>query len=849
MQNLIGTVRYTLRQFRLSPVFTAAAILTLALGIGGTTAIFTLIHAVMLRSLPVTDPALLYRIGDGDECCVEGGPQDRWGIFSYRLYERLRKETPEFAELAAFQAGGTLLAVRRAGHPDAAQSNPGKFVSGNYFRMFGVNAYLGRLLESSDDQPRAAPVAVMSHRLWSQRYGSDPSVIGAVFDLDQKPFTIVGIAPPSFYGDTLGNIVPDFFLPLNTEPYAQPDNDLYRQDLHWLELIGRMRPGSSPAAIEGRLRVELKQWLHSHWGEMNARERADFPRQTLHLGPGGAGITRMRRDYEHWLNILMSVTALVLLITCANIANLMLVRSLEQRRQTSLSMALGARPSRLISQTLTETILLALFGGAAGLALSYLGASLILRFAFPVNLNGGLPISASPSLPVLAFAGGVSLITGLAFGLAPAWLATRIDPIEALRGASRSTLRTGSLARKLLVALQAALALILLATAGLLTTALSKLEHQNLGFDPSRRMVVNIEARVAGYRGDQLAPLYRRIHDSLATLPGMESVALATYSPLAENAWGAGVWIPGNPPLPAGFDNSAYWSRVTAGYFDTLAMPILQGRGITRQDTANSPRVAVVNQTLARRFFPHENPIGKYFRRDEDPASPVYEIVGVVKDARYLQFEIGQPIGPFFFLPDTQHDFPSASNAELSAGSHYLGDIVLLPHPRAHISDSQIRRVLATVDPNLPVIATRTLRDQVESNFRDQRLIARLTSFFGLLSLLLAAIGLYGLTAYNAAQRTSEIGVRMALGADRRQILQLVLRGALTLIAIGLAIGLPLSLAAGKFLGSQLYGSNPYNPAVIAISIAALALSALLAALLPALRASSISPLDALRTE
>ncbi len=376
-----------------------------------------------------------------------------------------------------------------------------------------------------------------------------------------------------------------------------------------------------------------------------------------------------------------------------------------------------------------------------------------------------------------------------------------------------------------------------------------RLEHQDLGFNPAHRIVVNVNPRVAGYKGDQLAPLYQRIHDSLGALPGIAGIALCTYSPLANNAWGSGVWTLDHSEPSANFDHSAYWTRISAGYFDVLGMPVLRGRGITRQDTAASPLVAVVNQTLARRFFPNEDPIGKYFRRDEDPSSPVYQIVGVARDAHYLQFEIARPIGPFFFLSDTQHEFSKSSNTEISPGSHYLGDIVLLPHSGAHISKSQIRHAISSIDPNLPVTAIQTLEEQVSAVFRNQRLIARLTSFFGLLSLLLAAIGLYGVTAYNATQRTSEIGLRMALGADRKQILQLVLRGALALIGIGLAIGLPLSLAAGRFLGAQLYGANPYNPAVIAISIAALALSATLAALLPALRASSISPLDALRTE
>ncbi len=712
--------------------------------------------------------------------------------------------------------------------------------------MFAINAHAGRMLTPGDDQPHAAPVAVMSYRLWRERYHSDPSVIGAIFNLNQKPFTIVGITPPSFFGDTLRNSPPDFFLPLNT---SDP-GDLRQPNLHWLDLIGRMRPGASPAAIEAQMRVELKQWLRSHWGEMSADERADFPKQTLFLGPGGAGITSMRDTYEHWLKILMSVTALVLLIACANIANLTLVRSLDQRRQTSLSMALGARTSRLVRQTLTESTLLALLGGAVGIAVAFTGTALLLHFAFPASIGmAAIPISPSPSLPVLAFALTISLGTGIALGIAPAWMATYIDPIEALRGASRSTIRTGSLPRKGLVISQAALSLVLLSASGLFITSLHRLENQDFGFDPDRRIVAGINAAIAGYSTGQLTPLYTRIHDSVAGVPGVAGVALCTYSPLSDNAWGAGVWGTGGPTDDLKFDRTAFWDRVTPGYFHVLGNPILRGRGITEQDTATSRHVAVINEALARRFFPKQDPIGKHFRREQDPTSTMYEIVGIAKNARYLNFEIAQPVSPFFFLPETQRDFSKSSATEVSPSARYLKDIVLLTQPGAHVSEAQIRRAIASVDSNLPIISIRPLRDQVSAVFRDQRLITRLTSFFGLLSLILSCIGLYGVIAYNATQRTSEIGIRMALGANHSQVVSLVLRGAFALIGAGLLIGLPLTLVAGKFLGSQLFGTNPYNPLVTSLAIAALGLSALLAALIPALRAGSISPLQALRTE
>jgi predicted permease len=852
LETLIRDMRLALRSLRKAPAFTITTVLTLALGIGATTSIFTLVHAVLLKALAVANPSELYRLGKGVYCCNWGGYSqgDEFSIVSYDLYKHFTQNTKGFAELAGFSADVPLFGIRRSGHADAAESYPGEFVSGNYFAMFGLNAYAGRVLRTQDDQPGAAPVAVMSYRLWLQRYGASPAIIGSVFDVNEKPFTIVGIAPPGFFGDTLRNNPPDFFLPLNTEPSLEADADLYTPDNHWLHLIGRIRPGAKPASIEAQMRVELKQWLRSHWGEMSANERAVFPRQTLYLMPGGAGITGMRGEYEHWLQILMMVSGFVLLIVCANVANLMLVRSMGRRQQISLSMALGAQAPRLVRRSLTESILLSLLGGAAGLGIAFAGTRLILYFAFPrVGDMASVPISALPSIPVLLFAFGVSLITGVAFGIAPAWMATRVDPIEALRGASRSTLRMGSLPRKSLVVFQAALSLILLSAAGLLTATLHNLENQNFGFDRSRRIVANMNPKLAGYRPEQLTSLYRRIQDSLSSIPGVSAVALCTYSPLSDNNWGSGAWVEGHPAPGPKDDNSASRDRVTAGYFDAIGNPILRGRGISERDTETSRSVAVINEAFARKFFKNEDPIGKHFGRFGIGSERQYEIVGIVKDARYLSFNFGKPLAPFFFQPETQQDIDPKTGSPAIDSSHFLQDIVIVTQPGVGPPIAQIRQAMASVDPNLPIISIHTLKDQVASQFTQQRLIARLTSFFGILSLVLASIGLYGVTAYNAACRTNEIGVRMALGADRGHIVNLVLRGAFALIALGLIIGLPLTFAAGKFLGNQLYGMNPYNPMVTFVAVVTLGLSALVASLIPAFRASSISPLEALRAE
>jgi predicted permease len=845
LEALVLDTRHALRRLRMAPAFTVTTILTLALGIGATTSIFTLAHAVLLKSLPVANPAELYRLGKEARCCFWNAysQEKEVSLISYEEYKYFRDNTKGFAELAAFPAGGSLFGVRRSGTAEAAQSYPGEFVSGNYFAMFGINAYTGRMLTAADDQPNALPVVVMSYRLWQQKYASDAGVIGSVFTLDDRPFTVVGVTPPGFFGDTLRNTPPDFFLPLSAEQSI--DGNLNEPDTAWLDLIGRIQPGAQASTIEAEMRVQLKQWLRSHWGDMDANARATFPDQTLYLRPGGAGITSMREQYEHWLQILMMVSGLVLLIVCANVANLMLVRGMERRRQTSVSIALGARPHRVISQALTESILLSLFGGAAGLALAFGCTRLILHFTFASNAGfAGVPINSSPSLPVLLFALAISLIAGIAFGTAPAWMATRVDPIEALRGAGRSTTRTGSFSRKTLVILQAAFSLALLMSSELLTVALFKLERQDFGFEQGGRMIAKIDPTLAGYRRAQLTPLYQRIHDSLTAMPEVSAAAVCFYSPLDGNNWGGSVWMDGRPSPGPRDDSFSSMDRVTAGFLEVVGNPIVRGRGITEQDTPTSRHVAVVNEAFARKFFGDEDPIGKHFGRVENKTSRLYEIVGVARDARYLTYQLDKPVDPLYFLPEAQHDLP-----DNDPGSHFLHDIVIVAKPGATLSVSRVSQAMASVDPNLPVISILPLSEQVTSVFRQQRLIARLTSLFGILSLLLTCIGMYGATAYNAGCRTTEIGVRMALGANRSDAIALILRGALWLILCGLIAGMPLAFVAGRFLGNQLYGVNPFSPSVTSVALAALGLSALVASLVPALRASRISPVEALRAQ
>ena len=853
LETIVQDTRHALRRLRMAPAFTIATVLVLAIGIGATTAIFTLVHAVLLKSLPVRDPGELYRLGREARCCYWGGytQAEEFSLVSYQLFTQLRDKTPGFTDLAAFSAGQSTFGVRRAGKAERAETYPGEFVSGNYFAMFGVPAYAGRTLMPADDRPGAPPAAVMSYRLWMQRFGGDPSIVGSVFNLNDKPFTVVGITPPGFFGDTLRSAPPDFFLPLNTEPLVNSDPALTHHETHWLALIGRIQRGASPGSVETRMRLELTRWLRSHWEEMSANERAKLPAQTLFLRPGGAGITSMREQYQHWLEILMAVTGCTLLIVCANVATLMLVRGLERRRQTSLTIALGARRSRVVREPLIESLLLAIAGGAAGLAIAFAATRVILQVVFPsVPGAGDVPIDAWPSAPVLLFAFAVSLATGLAFGIAPAWMATQADPMEALRGTGRSTTRAGSLPRRVLIIFQAALSLVLLSAAGLLTAALYGLENQAFGFEQNDRMVAQVNPRLAGYRPDQLTPLNDRIREAVSRVPGVSGVALCIYSPFGNNYWGTGIWVDGHAAPGPNDDNGAAWNRVTAGYFDVIGNAIVRGRGISDQDTATSRHVAVVNEAFARKFFKNEEPLGKRFGQHGIGTEREYEVVGVAKDARYVDWDLDKPVGAFFYLPEAQHDLSTTSPpADANPGSHVLRDIVIATRPGAQLSETSVRQAIASVDPALPITSVRPLKEQVAVAFSQQRLIARLTAFFGVLSLVLSSIGLYGVTAFNAGRRINEIGVRVALGATRGQVVRLVVRGAFGLILVGLIIGLPLTYAVGLFLGAQLYGMSPFNPAVVLAAALALAASAALASCVPAFRASLTSPVEALRVE
>lgn len=835
LENAWRDIRIAVRSLRKSPAFSAVVILTLTLGIGANTAIFSLINAVMLQTLPVQNPKQLYRLGDNNNCCVMVGLQndDSFVLYSYSLYQYLRDRTPQFEQLAAFESYISDLSVRGP-HDATAEPYKGEFVSGNYFQMLGVAASAGRLLLPQDDSQTAPRVAVVSYRAWQQRFALNPAVIGSTFEIGGVPYSIAGVAPPQFYGDTLRSDPPDFWLPLVGEPEKWR---LESPNPEWLYLIGRLKPEYAPASVQAQLTVELQQWLNAHRDIFEKRDLDQLPKQHITLTSAARGVEQMQTDYALGLRLLATLSVLLLLIACANIANLLLARGSANQSQTAVRLAMGGTRLRLMQQLLTESVILSLIGGLAGLYVAYVGGHALLLLAF--RGANYIPISARPSFPVLSFAAGLSLVTGVVFGIAPAWMASRSNPADALRGSGRSNTEKSSTLQKSLIVVQVALSIVLLVGAALLTTSLRNLEKQKFGFVTEGRLIVSLTyPEAGGYGDDQLPPLYRGLQTSLSQIPGVLSASLSTYTPLAGDNWNEWVYIEGRSPDFTGIAPS--WLRVGPHYFETVGTRLLQGRVIDERDVPGAPRAAVVNESFARKYFPKGDAIGQHFGTNDPKRSGDFEIVGIVEDAKYQ--DTRGPAYPTFFWPLLQ--VPPGD--PLRGWARFI-ELHIAGRPES--VEPAVRQAIAQVDPRITVLKVQSFNEQVALNFNQERLIARLTELFGALALILACLGLYGLTAYSVARRTNEIGIRMALGADRGNVLGLVLRSALFQVGLGLAIGIPAALGGGYLLASQLYRVKSYDPLILGVAAVILAGSAILAASIPARRASRVDPIIALRHE
>jgi len=836
MDSLLKDIRYGMRGLLRRPAFAIVAVIILALGIGANTTIFTLINAVLLKPLPVSKPEELVLFDDSpSEGTSTGDPTTgRWRLFSYSAYRYFREHDRSFQELSAFRSGESRMSVRRtdAQPGEPAQRAWGHLVSGNYFAVMGVNPMQGRVLTNEDDSPGAHPAAVISNGYWMQALNGDTQVVGKDVLLNGTAFTIVGIMPPGFFGERVRRS-PDFWLPFSFQPQIELRNSLLDdKDAYWLKLLGRLKPGAQIEQAQVSVNIGLRQFLSDRAGSQLTDDRRRAIENTyVQLTPGGRGLSGLRSFYSQALRMLMVIVALVLLIACANVGNLLLSRAAARQTEFSLRQALGATRTRLVRQLLTESLLLAVVGGVSGILLAQWGVSLLVT-----RVAGSTPLDVKPDLSVLLFTIGISLISGVVFGGAPAIRATKTDLTSALKEkVSRGRRGRFSLGSALVVT-QVAVSLVLLVGAGLFARSLMKLQQEDLGFNRDNVLLVNIESRLAGYKPAELAPLYRQLYDRVSALPNVRSATLASYSPMSGRSSTSSLNLQGYTPRQ-GEDLVVSDILIGPGYGETLGLPLLLGREIGLQDTGASAKVAVVNQALAQSFFPDQNPLGRRISFEKSAEKAEIEIVGVIGDAKYSSARGKAERTVYRPILQVQTESSYSSVLELRTA----GDPLSLT--------SAVRTAIAQIDDKLPVLNVTSLRAQTDDDLREEKLLAQLVSFFGLLALVLACVGLYGIMAHAVVRRTNEIGIRMALGAERHDIIWMVLRESLSLVAIGVAIGVPAALGAARLISSQLFGLNPSDPVTLLTAAFLLTLVAALAGYLPARRASRVDPLVALRYE
>ena len=839
---LFQDLRYGVRMLRKSRGFTAVAVLSLALGIGANTAIFSLLDAVVLKTLPVRNPEelVLFNWLSGPKGMARSvlgdiGRDPATGMttstsFSYLSFEHLRDQNQSLVEVFAFTA--KQLNINANGQAEVVS---GQFVSGDYYAGLGVQPVLGRTISVEDDQAAASAVAVITHRYWQQRFGLDPAVVGKTIYVNNISCTIIGVTPPGFHGALQVGQSPDVSIPLALEPHlSQANSRLNRPWVWWLRVMGRLKPGVSAEQVRAELESAFKQsategWMLSPAEGKPRPEPRDVPR--LRTADGSQGLTELRQKRAQSLSILMVIVGLVLLVACANVANLLLARAATRQKEIAMRLALGAGRLRLVRQLLTESVLLASIGGVLGAILAYWGKDLLL--ALQPWGGTGFVLDLPLDLRVLGFTTAVSLLTGLVFGLAPALRATRIDLTPALKDNARNSSRgTRSSLSKALVVVQVALSLVLLIGAGLFTRTLRNLQNLEAGFNRENLITFGVDPKLNNYANAQVEQLFQRLLERLEAIPGVRSATLSQYPILSGSRDDAPISVQGQTPPSE--DRRALVNEVATNFLDTLEIPILRGRGLNLRDDEHAPKVAVINEALARKYFAQEDPIGRRIELGGSETSGQIEIVGLAKDAKY--FDLRGEMPPTVYLPYFQ----------APAGSAYFA-VRTIGDPNAMLT--LIRQTVREIDSNLPLSDLHTVRQQVESGWAQERLFASLSSFFGLLALSLAAIGLYGVMAYGVVRRTNEIGIRMALGAQRLDVVWLVLQESLLLVALGIGIGLGTAVATTRLIAWQLFGLTPMDPLTITLATLLLLGVAAIASYLPARKASRFDPLVALRCE
>src|SRR5580700_9803149 len=838
MNGLLQDIRYALRQLRKNPGFAAVALLTLALGIGANTGVFTLVNAVLLKSLPVPNPEQLFLVRQGSRYAENTR-------FSHSVFESMRAALPPSASLAAMTWPADFYASTGNSQPEMME---GQLVSGNYFETLQTYAALGRLLSPDDDRVvDGSPVAVVSYGCWERRFGSDEGVIGRKMVVNGMPVEVVGVAAPGFLGAKAGT-APDFWLPLSMQSavhYAQHYSQteaadlnkpwLPQPDIRWLQLIVRARDRNALPMMTAAINQVFRQDLERDAaGIKDPQERQAFLRARLELEPGSRGLSTLRRSFEHPLLVLMAMVGLVLLIACANLANLFLARAAAREREMAVRLSVGASRARLVRQILAECLLLSIFGGLLGIAVAYWCSEV-----FPKWASTGatpIPLTLAPDARVLIFSTVVAVLTGLLFGLGPAVQGTRVEPVRALKANARGFSGSGSMGsgwtfKQTLVASQVALSLVLLVGAGLFLRTLRNFTELDPGFDSSHILTVWLDTHMGGYKQEQLPSLYKRLIEGVEALPGVRSASLASCGLAVGCEDASDIYLPDVPHTNGETDSQE--RRVSQHYLATAGIPLLAGRDFATTDTEKSPAVAIVNQAFVHEFLHDKNPIGQYF--GYDPANDHrFQIVGLVKDARVNDIRESPP-------PMIYHSVAQDVIDVESLGVRTAGD------PAQFISE--VRQAVRSVDPNLPIGGITTVSEELANDLAQQRLIARLTAIFGALALGLACLGLYGVMSYTVARRTSELGIRLAVGASRMAVLWLVLRQMLLVIGAGIAAGLLLSFLAGRTITSLLFGLTPYDPATLIGAAAMLLLVSVGSGLKPAWRAANVNPTEALRVE